>query len=237
MAKILEWEYTQPGYLEKTKQIDVKEDAEKLDLIAERLKNALNQEKDLLYATANQVGYDYSVFALRQGDECLVFANPLMSVEGDLFLAREKEYGLKNDYIFLRKSILHLIAYSYEKKLVVGRDFDDKVAASVLQHIQNNLDGISIRDIGLEVTKEFDEASIEEQNEVITEYVNQLDALLSSLESDIEEDSEVSKMYDAYKFLKAKAAGDIEASRPVKQNRKMRRMLDKIAGKFKRKKK
>ena len=232
MAKILDWEFTQDGYLNKAKRIDVKEDEETLNIIAERLHIALSQHKELPYVTANQVGYDYSAYALRIGDRIEVYANPIMAVDGGMALSKEHEFGLDSDYYVLRWVKLSVIAYSYEKKLVCERQYDDE-AACILQHVLNNLDGISIRDIGLEITPEFEAATPEDQREVLNAYIEELLNLLGKLEEDIAQDSEASKQYEAYKFVKAKAAKEIESERPVLKNRKMRRFLDRI---FKKKK-
>ena len=227
MAKILEWEITQPGYLAKTKQIDVKKNEEELEVIVERLKNALGQHPELPYVTANQVGYGYSVYALRMEDEIEVFANPLMARDGEVRLDREAEFGLDHQYFVPRWNKISVISFNCLKKLVCEREYENE-AAGILQHLLNNLDGISLKDTGLEILPEFDAAPKEEQEEVLGAYLKELNKLLSQLEEDIKNDSETSQMYDAYKFVKARAAKDIEAERQVKPNRKIRRFLDKL---------
>jgi len=233
MATILAWNYSQPDYLEITHPIDVKCDEETVEIIAEKLKNALEQEKDYPYVTANQVGYDKQMYALRVGDDIEVWANPLMARENeDMILVADKEYGLENPYYVPRYPKLNVVAYSVDKKLVCTREYENE-AAVVLQHVMNNLNGLSLRDFGLEVTDEFRSAPKEEQDEVVKYYIEQLEAMYNRLEEDIAGDSELSKQYEAFKFVKARAAGKIESERPVKQNRKMRRWLNKL---FKRKK-
>lgn len=233
MSSILKWNYSQPDYLEITKPIDVKGEEELLEVIAEKLKNAIEQEESLPYVTANQVGYAYQVYAIRMSDGIEVYANPLMAKDGQICWSREVEYGLDNNYYLPRWSKINVVAYLVDKKLVCERQYENE-AAGILQHIMNNLNGISIKDSGLEITPEFDAAPKEEQEEVLKAYLEELNKLLGILEEDIKNDSEVSEQYEAIKFVKARAANEIEAERPVKQNRKMRRWLDKV---FKRKKK
>lgn len=229
MAKVLEWNITQDDYLKRAHQIDVKENEETLEIIADKLKLALDQHKELPYATANQVGYDYSVYAIRVGDHYEVWANPLMSRSDDnMILVTDKEFGLKNNYYIPRWPKISVIAYSFDKKLVCTRDYENE-AAAIMQHVMNNLDGISLQDIGLEITPEFATASEEDQREVVMAYIKELENLLNVLEKDIKQDSEANAKYEAFKFVKARAAKEIDVvEKPVKQNRKMRRWLNKL---------
>ena len=232
MASILEWSHSQPGYLEIASQIDVKKQEETLELIADRLKNALEQEKDFIYATANQVGYPYQVYALRTNAGIEVWANPLMARDDSkMILVYDKEFGLKNNFLTPRWPKIDVVAYSVDKKLVCQREYTNE-AAVVMQHIMNNLNGISIKDIGLEMTPEFLTASEEDRKEVVDYYLGSLEKLLNTLEEDIMGDSELGAKYQAFKFVKAKAAGDIKHEKIP--NRKTRRLVDKL---FRRKKK
>lgn len=232
MASIMKWAYCQPDYLEITGQIDVKEQTETLETIADKLRNALEQEKDLPYVTANQVGFNFQVYALRTDNGIEVWANPLMAREDQkMILVYDKEYGLENTYLTPRWPTLNVIAYSVDKKLVCERSYSNE-AAVILQHVMNNLNGISLKDIGLEITDEFKSATVEEQQEVVEYYLKNLEALLNTLESDISGDSELNDKYQAFKFVKAKARGDISTEK--RPNRKTRRWLDKL---FRRKKK
>ena len=54
------------------------------------------------------------------------------------------------------------------------------------------------------------------------------DRELDKLEEDISSDSELSQKYEAFKFVKARASNEIEAERPIKTNRKMRRWFKKL---------
>jgi len=228
MATIMGWSYTQPEYLEICKQIDVKNDEETLEIITDRLRKALEQEKDYPYVTANQVGYNYMVYALRVGDHIEVWANPLMARSDDnMILVADKEYGLENPYYVPRWPKLSVIAYSIDKKLVCTRDYENE-GAVILQHVMNNLNGISLQDIGLEITPEFRAATKEEQQEVVQYYAKELENLLVRLELDIAGDSEMNKKYEAFKFARAKASKEIESTREVKKNRRMRRLLDRL---------
>ena len=234
MANILKWNHSQPGWLTITHPIDVKKDEEKLEVIADRLRNAMEQEPEVPYATANQVGYDYQVYALRTGDGIEVWANPIMARSTDnMVLVEDKEYGLENTYYLPRWPKINVIAFSYDKKLVCGREYENE-GAVVLQHVMNNLNGLSLADTGLEITDEFRNAPKEEQVEVVQAYIQELENLLNKLEEDIAADSEMSQKYEAFKFVKAKAAEEIESTPEIKPNRKARRLLDRL---FKRKKK
>lgn len=228
MASILKWNFVQPDYLTITRPINVKDDYETVEIIADKLRLALKQEKEYPYVTANQIGYDYQMYALRLGDVIEVWANPLMARQDDnMILVRDKEYGLENTYYCPRWTKLSVVAYSVDKELVCNRDYENE-AAVILQHVMNNLNGISLKDIGLEVTSEFESATEEEKQEIVGMYVNELQNLLNTLEEDIAGDSENRSKYEAFKFVKARASQEIEAERQVKPNRKMRRWFKKL---------
>lgn len=148
--------------------------------------------------------------------------------DDNMILVTDKEFGLKNNYYIPRWPKISVIAYSFDKKLVCTRDYENE-AAAIMQHIMNNLDGISLQDIGLEITPEFATASEEDQKEVVMAYIKELEHLLNVLEEDIKQDSEANAKYEAFKFVKARASKEIDVmEKPVKQNRKMRRWLNKL---------
>ena len=228
MASILEWEINQPNYLSISQPIDVKSDEETLEIIVERIKKALEQEKEYPYVTANQVGYNYQVYGLRVGDGVEIWANPLMARGEDrMILVADKEFGLENPYYIPRWPKISVIAYSVDKKLVCTRDYEAE-AACILQHVMNNLNGISLADVGLEITQDFRDASENEKREVVEYYVSELERMLTVLENDIAGDSELNQKYAAFKFVKARAEKEIESERPIKKNRKLRRLLDRM---------
>ena len=238
MRDTMKWYKAQPNYLAKTKLIDVKENEEEIEIASERIRTAMEQHEDLPYVTANQVGIECSIYGIRTKDDIEIWANPIMARNGNtMILAEDKEYGVENTYYIPRWPKINVVAYNCIKKLVCAREYEDE-AACIMQHVMNNLDGISIADIGLEITEEFKNASAEEREEVVKLYIENLENLLNQLEEDLMSDSETSQMYEAYKFVRARAAGDIETERPaMKPNRKTRRWLEKIARKFTKNKK
>ena len=227
---ILEWNYAQPNYLEITHQINVAEEKEKLEVITERLKNALEEHKELPYVTANQVGYNYQVYALRMPNGYEVYANPLMAKDGEIGWSREVEFGLENNYYIPRWSKINVVAFSVDKSLVCQREYTGE-AAGILQHVMNNLNGISIEGFGLEILPEFDAAPVEEQEEVLRAYLSELNTLFEKLDEEVRNDSEVGQQYEAVKFTKAVAANEIKVEYE-KPNRKTRRFFQKMMNRF-----
>ena len=237
MADTMKWYHSQANYLIKTKPIDIKNDEDNLEIIVERIRTALKQHEELPYVTANQVGFDSSVYGIRTKDGIEVWANPIMARDGNkMLLVEDKEYGVENPYYIPRWLKINVVAYNCNKKLVCGREYEEE-GACIMQHIMNNLDGISIADVGLEITQEFRDAPVEEREEVIKVYIENLEKLMNQLEEDLQSDSETSQMYEAYKFVKARAAGEIEAERQKPgPNRKTRRLIERIMKKFTKKK-
>ena len=82
-----------------------------------------------------------------------------------------------------------------ESAMLVGK------AAFVFQHALDHLNGLLVDDIGLEIDELFDQASEEEQLEVIRMYAESLDIQQKELEKTIEEDKELKDLNDAIKFI------------------------------------
>jgi hypothetical protein len=85
-------------------------------------------------------------------------------------------------------------------------------AAIIFQHAVDHLDGLTLQDVGLEVTEEFDKASDEERVEIINMYLDSLDLKRKELEKEIEENPELKQISDAIDFLESVQKGETVAS-------------------------
>ena len=85
-------------------------------------------------------------------------------------------------------------------------------AAIVFQHAVDHLDGLTLRDVGLEITEEFDKASDDERVELINMYLESLDLKRKEIEKEIEENPELKQVSDAIDFLESVQKGETVAS-------------------------
>ena len=86
------------------------------------------------------------------------------------------------------------------------------LAAHVIQHEIDHLDGITLADIGLEIEDDFNNATDEERFEIINMYLDSLDLTKSELEKDFTQDENLKKEYEADKFVELLAQGKIEVT-------------------------
>ena len=84
------------------------------------------------------------------------------------------------------------------------------LAAYVLQHEIDHLDGMLLSDVSLEVDEEFDNASDDEKNDIINMYLDSLDLQKKNIDEAIESDPESKKLSDGIKFMEGVARGEIE---------------------------
>ncbi len=84
------------------------------------------------------------------------------------------------------------------------------MAAYVLQHEIDHLDGMLLSDVSLEVDEEFDNASDDEKNDIINMYLDSLDLQKKNIDEAIESDPESKKLSDGIKFMEGVARGEIE---------------------------
>lgn len=74
----------------------------------------------------------------------------------------------------------------------------------------DHLDGVVLDDLGLEIDEDFDNASQEEQKEVINWYLENLELQRQKLADEIDNNELLHSVDNAFKFVEAAARGDIE---------------------------
>ena len=70
------------------------------------------------------------------------------------------------------------------------------MAARVMQHHIDHLDGLILSDVGLEIDSDFDSATDEERQEVIDMYLQSLDLSAKEIETELAEDEEAKEFFD-----------------------------------------
>ena len=98
--------------------------------------------------------------------------------------------------------IYHTPLGKVEARQVRGR------SSQILQHCVEHLDGVITSDIGLEIDDMFDNATQEEQEEVIKMYMESLDIRSKELSEEISNDEELSKMNSDIEFMESVRNGD-----------------------------
>ena len=226
---IKELNYELDLYNERADEFDIKENKELItDLI-----DTLKAQNDKVWLCANEIGENKRAIAVKFGDDVKVFSNPVYQVRDNFELVREK-YRDK-EYIIPRYKDITL-CYQDEEGEVKATKFNED-ASPFLSQAMDCLDGIHTDDYGLEVIPEFDKATDEEREQLLSMYINSLKDLEYTLDKDLSSDEETKGVWKEFKFNKALVNGEVQLEKEdqseKKLNRKQRRLLDKFTKKLK----
>ena len=189
-------------------EIDIRKENELMREIILELKDTLRNSKGVGLA-APQIGYDKRIFVINFNGDLRTFINPIISDANNLTLNREGCLSLPGkEYIRPRHSKITVIYQTPLGKTESRQMFG--MAACVFQHELDHLDGLTLADVGLEVGKEFDEATEEERDQLLQAYLDSLDLKQKELDKEIQEDPELKKTADAIKFMEKVQKGEVE---------------------------
>jgi len=222
--------------LQRTKIMDCTKDEAK-QLITD-LKETLLAQPDMQFLCANQIGMEESMFAVKCKDgDVVVFINPLcMPTKAAYNIAASYEVSLLDGktYIMPREPEVQLY-FMTEEGNATSKIFNDQ-DAFFMAKMTNALDGMDCSEVGLEVTPEFEQASQEERNQIVSEYVYSIQDLLEKLDADLSSDETYSRLWKQAKFDMAAANGEIEFEKlDEKPNRANRRLFNKLMKRGKKK--
>ena len=183
-----------------------KKNSEVQDVII-KLKNTIRANDNMIGLSANQIGFDKRVMCLNFNGEIRTFINPIITNAGPLELVQETCHSEPGKtFIRLRHNRVEITYQTPLSKIetveLVG------MAARAAQHHIDHLDGLLLSDIGLEIEKDFMEATEDEKQEVISMYLDSLDLALKDINISIENDEEAKKMNDAIKFMDSVRKGE-----------------------------
>ena len=184
----------------RTENLDIREI--NLDLKATMLEN------NLLALSAPQIGIYKRIFCVRDKKGLHTFVNPMIKKSTDMTFSIEKDEGSSVEYIYPRSN---KIVVNYQTPMgelkattVVG------YSAYVFQRMIDHLNGVLISDIGLEIDKQWYDASEDERAEVLKAYAESLDLLNKRVEEEINSNEELIKQKKAIEFEHALIAGEVE---------------------------
>lgn len=177
------------------------------DLVLD-LKHTMSTFDDMCGISAAHVGSDKRVICLDFNGKMRSFVNPVITSAEGLELSREKCHCIPSkEYIRPRNTTIE-VAYQtpmgkIESVKLMG------MAAKVMQHEIDHLDGLLLSDVGLEIDEEFDNATDEERESVIGMYMDSIDMTADMLDKDINNDPEAAKLASGVKFLAAVQSGKV----------------------------
>lgn len=174
-----------------------------------KMKEAV-REKNLVGLTAPQVGVDMRIVVLNFDGDVRTFINPVVSNRKGIELSREICEIDSKEYIVPRNNDIDIYYTTplgqIEHRQLLG------MAAKVMLHQLDILDGISASDFGLEVMEGFDEASDEEKDKIIKMYLDSLDLLGKQVEEELKNDEDAQQIKNAVNFITKVRKGEVQIS-------------------------
>ena len=204
---------------ERCDEIDVRKDNKLVQEIVLALKGTINEHKDkCLGLAANQIGYNKRIFCINFNGDVRTFINPMISEVKGFELSREGCMSFPDkEYIRPRHNQITVMYQTplgkTECRKLLGK------AAIVFQHELDHLDGLTIADIGLEITPEFDNADEQEKEQVIKMYLDSLDLKQKDIDNEIENNEHLKQTRDAINFMTDVATGKVQLEKYEKENK------------------
>ena len=206
-------------FIERASEINL-ERSKKLALkIANELKDTVIAN-NLQSLAAPQIGYPYRIICVKfqskaSTPDIRVYVNPIISHSKGFTLIRQKCASLPNrEFIHPRSTEINMMYQTLEGGSFIST-FTGAVAFQ-LQQLVDLLDGMTLETIGLEIDKNFDEATEEEKNELLEAYMKFVDEYKKQLEMDIKNDPDLSAIDNAAKFMSQVEAGEIKIEKNLK---------------------
>ncbi len=197
--------------LGRSEEVQLNKDNKLIREITANIKRTM-RKNNLVSLSAPAIGYNKRIFCIDFSDqEIKTFINPLVTRVEGIELTREVCSSIPGkEFIRPRNSLIEVM-YQTPLGKIKSRIFKG-LAAHVIQHEMDHLDGITLADIGLEIEDDFNNATDEERFEIINMYLDSLDLTKSELEKDFTQDENLKKEYEADKFVELLAQGKIEVT-------------------------
>ena len=192
---------------ERCDEVDAKKKNTDIQSIVVDLKATMRANPDITGLSAIQIGYDKRVVVINFNGDLRTFVNPIITASQGMQLSKEKCHSIPGkEFIRLRNS---KITVMYQTPLGKVESVELMgLAAIVMQHQIDHLDGLLLSDVGLEIDEDFEKASEDEQSEVIQWYLDSLDVKEKEIELAIETDEDAKRMRDAVRFIQSVNSGE-----------------------------
>ena len=204
------------------------EDEENLNKTIKWIKDILYSKEDLVSLAAPQIGINSRLFCIKFNDgDIRTFINPMIVHTEGKHYSREKCISIPDkEFIVPRYDSVKL---NFQNPTgAIETNIFDGVVSDVVQQMCHIIDGVFIDESGLEVLEGWDDATEEEQQEVIHAWLESVKQQSEILREEINNDEELSRLEKEIEFRTAVAKGEVEFEHDKKLNREERRKLAQV---------
>ena len=193
---------------ERCEEVNLAKEGKEVREIISYLKNTIRAQANISGLSANQIGFNKRIICLNFNGDIRTFINPIITNAIGFELSKETCHSIP-DKTFIRPRN-NKINITYQTPLSKIESVQLMgMAAKIMQHHIDHLDGILLDDIGLEIDDEFENASDSEKSEIINMYLDSMDMKKEEIEIDIDNDPEAKKISDGIKFMNAVRTGEV----------------------------
>jgi peptide deformylase len=171
------------------------------------LKNTIRANDGMLGLSANQIGFDKRIVVLNFNNDLRSFVNPIVTRVDGYELSRETCHSIPGKTFIRMRNSRVWVTYQTPLGKIESVELNG-VAAKVMQHHIDHLDGLLLSDVSLEIDEDFDNATDEERAEVIKMYLESLDMTSEQLNAEIESDEDSKQLSDAIRFMESVRKGE-----------------------------
>ena len=192
---------------ERCDEFDLAKKNKDVQNIVLHLKNTIRANEGMLGLSANQIGFDRRIVVLNFNNDLRTFINPIITRVDGYELSRETCHSIPGKTFIRMRNSRVWVTYQTPLGKIESVELNG-VAAKVMQHHIDHLEGLLLSDVSLEIDEDFDNATEEERVEVLKAYLESLDMTSQELTSEVESDEEGKKLADAIKFMESVRKGE-----------------------------
>lgn len=188
-------------------EIDCRKEGKLVREIVINLKDTI-REHNLVSLSAPEIGEQRRLFVINFNGDLRSFVNPIITKISGWEMSKEQSPSIP-DKKFILPRYNKLTAF-YQTPLGETKSAEFVgLSAKIFQQMVDSLEGILLSDLGLEIDTDFEEASEEEQQEIIKMYLESLDIKKKEIEKEIAEDEDLTKVMNKVNLEEKIAKGDI----------------------------
>ena len=189
-------------------EIDTTKQSKEMRSIITELKHTV-KENNLLGLAANQIGYNKRIIVINYSGDIRSYVNPVLYNAKGLTVSRENSPSIPGkEYLVVRNQEVTVTYVTPLGKIKTEKFLG--VAATMVQHLVNILDGVLISDIGFEIDSNWDSFTEEEKNELLDMYLESIDLKRKAVQEEIDSNPELKQIDDGIKFLTAIQNGEVK---------------------------
>lgn len=189
-------------------EIDCRKEGKLVREIVINLKDTI-REHNLVSLSAPEIGEQRRLFVINFNGDLRSFVNPIITKVSGWEMSKEESPSIPNKKFILPR--YNKVTAFYQTPLGETKSAEFVgLSAKIFQQKVDSLEGILLNDLGLEIDTDFEEASEEEQQEIIRMYLESLDIKKKAIEKEIAEDEDLRKVMTQVNLEEKFARGELE---------------------------